>query len=197
MTSSIKLYSLALQQPLSRYRLLGRNGKQVLQKLLNHMPNSQLVNLMPGEYYFGDEAETIKTLLGSCVAITLWHPLKKLAGMCHIVLPGGNYDGPECNARYASCAMGRFLHDIKQSGTRPCEFEVGIFGGGRMFSHRTDAPEQHVGAKNVAESYRLAIDAGFQIRNQDVLENKYRHVFLNGQTGALDVQGIEVENTMD
>lgn len=32
--------------------------------------------LQPGEHYVGDADCTIRTLLGSCVSITLWHPAK-------------------------------------------------------------------------------------------------------------------------
>jgi hypothetical protein len=30
---------------------------------------------------------TLRTLLGSCVAITLWHPTRRIGGMCHFLLP--------------------------------------------------------------------------------------------------------------
>ena len=43
--------------------------------------------LQPGEFYFGDAATRIRTLLGSCVAITLWHPARMIGGMCHYMLP--------------------------------------------------------------------------------------------------------------
>ena len=41
----------------------------------------------PGGFYFGDNENEIYTLLGSCVAVTLWHPFLNFAGMCHVILP--------------------------------------------------------------------------------------------------------------
>ena len=39
--------------------------------------------LQPGELWFGDEQTRIRTILGSCVAVTLWHPGRRIGGMCH------------------------------------------------------------------------------------------------------------------
>ena len=52
--------------------------------------NATIKNLMPGDFVFGNSELKLKTLLGSCVAITLWHPDKKIGGMCHYMLPGRN-----------------------------------------------------------------------------------------------------------
>ncbi|MBL8511280.1 MAG: chemotaxis protein CheD, partial [Betaproteobacteria bacterium] len=43
--------------------------------------------LQPGEFYFGDADTRIRTLLGSCVSITMWHPTRRIGGMCHYMLP--------------------------------------------------------------------------------------------------------------
>ena len=45
------------------------------------------VLLGPGDLYFGDRHTRIRTLLGSCVAITLWHPVALIGGMCHYMMP--------------------------------------------------------------------------------------------------------------
>ena len=39
----------------------------------------QKLFLMPGQWYFGGKASELRTLLGSCVAVTLWHPAKRSA----------------------------------------------------------------------------------------------------------------------
>jgi Chemotaxis protein; stimulates methylation of MCP proteins len=44
--------------------------------------------LQPGDWYFGDRDTRIRTLLGSCIAITIWHPRLLVGGMCHFLLPG-------------------------------------------------------------------------------------------------------------
>lgn len=90
--------------------------------------------LQPGHTWFGGGTTRVRTILGSCVAITLWHPIQRLGGICHFMLPGrlgagtGVLDG-----RYATDAMRLLLHEITASGYRPDEFEAKLFGAGRMF----------------------------------------------------------------
>lgn len=43
--------------------------------------------LNPGEIFFGGSGFRVRTLLGSCVSIVLWHPNRHLGGMCHYLLP--------------------------------------------------------------------------------------------------------------
>lgn len=45
--------------------------------------------LQPKDFYFGDENARLRTLLGSCVSITMWHPTKLIGDMCplHAAFP--------------------------------------------------------------------------------------------------------------
>lgn len=38
------------------------------------------VFLLPGELWFDDDETRIRTILGPCVAVTLWHPARKIGG---------------------------------------------------------------------------------------------------------------------
>ena len=42
--------------------------------------------LQPGEFYWSDAFTRIRTVLGSCVALCVWHPKKNIGGMCHYIL---------------------------------------------------------------------------------------------------------------
>ncbi|MDO9316673.1 MAG: chemotaxis protein CheD [Gammaproteobacteria bacterium] len=98
------------------------------------------IYLQPGEYWFGDEDTRIRTILGSCVAITLWHPHKRIGGMCHFMLPARNHQsraGPAPtmapDGRYGDEAVRLLCEEIERSGSCATEFEAKLFGGGRMF----------------------------------------------------------------
>ena len=55
---------------------------------MNAAPEDALeIFIRPGEFYFGDGNTRIRTILGSCVAVTLWHPERHIGGMCHYMLP--------------------------------------------------------------------------------------------------------------
>lgn len=90
--------------------------------------------LQPGDFYFGDRNTRIRTVLGSCISITVWHPKLLIGGMCHYMLPTrgtkrlGGLDG-----RYGDEALELFLKEIQAAGTRPAEYEVKMFGGSNMF----------------------------------------------------------------
>jgi len=43
--------------------------------------------LHPGDWWFGGGDTRARTVLGSCIAITLWHPQLRVGGMCHYMLP--------------------------------------------------------------------------------------------------------------
>ena len=44
--------------------------------------------LEPGEFQFTTDPDVrLRTLLGSCVALTMWHPKCRYGAMCHFLLP--------------------------------------------------------------------------------------------------------------
>lgn len=120
------------------------------------------VFLQPGEVFFGGRDTRIRTLLGSCVAITMWHPGMLAGGMCHYMLP----QGPEgrratLDGRYADEAMELMLREIRLAYTAPMEYQVKLFGGGHMFSAHQAVGGDHVGSKNVEMARTLMKRHGF------------------------------------
>ncbi|WP_018150988.1 hypothetical protein [Leeia oryzae] len=100
-------------------------------------PNAFDVFLQPGDYYFGDRNTRIRTILGSCVSIVMWHPKWHVGGMCHFMLPQRRKktDARELvlDGRYADEAMTLLLQSIASYGSDPGDYEVKLFGGGSMF----------------------------------------------------------------
>ena len=101
-------------------------------------PNVMDVFLQPGDFYFGDSETRIRTLLGSCVAITIWHPRLHIGGMCHYMLPRRPRHKADdvLDGRYAEDVMQLFMHELKRSKTKPTEYKAKLFGGGNMFSNK-------------------------------------------------------------
>lgn len=94
--------------------------------------------LHPGDFHFGNRDTRIRTLLGSCVSITVWHPKLLVGGMCHFVLPsrGGRADS-ELDGRYGDEVMEMFMREVRGIGTQASEYEVKLFGGSNMFPHHS------------------------------------------------------------
>lgn len=148
------------------------------------------VFLQPGDIWFGSGQVRLRTILGSCVAITLWHPQRRIGGMCHFMLPEplqlqlqrGKPDG-----RYATDAMQILLRRMDACGTRPEQFEVKLFGGGRMFPSMDRLASGGVGAvqeRNVEMARELAAQHGLQIKAEDLGGSGHRQVLFDIDDGA-------------
>ncbi len=144
--------------------------------------------LQPGELYFGEGRTRVRTLLGSCVAIAVWHPWRKVGGLCHYMLPGrgthraghGALDG-----RYADEAMLLFLRDMRAAGTRPEEYEAKLFGGGRMFVHHHPLRASHsdVSCKNVLRGRELVQQYGLRLKAEHLGGEGHRNLLFEIWSG--------------
>ena len=119
-------------------------------KLAHTAPQDiETVVLKAGDFHFGGQYTRISTLLGSCVSITLWHPRKRIGGMCHYMLterqrpPGALPDG-----RYANEAFELFLQHVVREGTKPPEYQAKMFGGACMFENSAGGSID-IGGKNI------------------------------------------------
>jgi chemotaxis protein CheD len=107
------------------------------------------VFLQPGEYFVGSADCRIRTLLGSCVSITLWHPTRKIGGMSHFLLATrGNRGAEEPDGRYGDEALCLMLRDLQRAGVDTAQCEAKIFGGGNMFPGISKAAAVSVGQYN-------------------------------------------------
>ena len=117
--------------------------------------NVQSVVLGAGDFHFGEGNTRISTLLGSCVSITLWHPRKRIGGMCHYMLTERpRRAGMSLDGRYASEAFALFMQHIEEAGTRLSEYQAKIFGGANMFREECGG-RLDIGARNIEFGYRL------------------------------------------
>lgn len=144
------------------------------------------VFLQPGEFYFGEEKTRIRTLLGSCVAITLWHPKLRVGGMAHYMLPqrpDRAKDQP-LDGRYAEEVMLMFQRELQDSRTRPDEYQVKLFGGGRMFAYaRKDKRHVDVSDRNIDIGRQLIAQHGFRVLAQDLGGDGHRNVVFDLWSG--------------
>jgi chemotaxis protein CheD len=149
------------------------------------------VFLQPGEFFFGNNDARVRTLLGSCVAITLWHPQFLLGGMCHYLLPGdrqNNNDG-KLDGRYADAALELFMQEIKSSGTHPSEYTVKMFGGGNQFG-QSGVGNQNIPEKNIQTGKKLLLHHGFKLSSHHLGGNGHRNVIFDIWSGNVWVQHV-------
>jgi chemotaxis protein CheD len=145
--------------------------------------------LQPGEFYFGDRYTRIRTLLGSCVAITLWHSRLQIGGMCHYMLPERTHKKPnQLDGKYADEAMQLFMHEVRQAGTVPAEYEAKLFGGGHMFTMLRKKGVTDVPFKNIEAGRALLAQHGFRVQAEDMGGDGYRQIIFEAGSGAVWVR---------
>lgn len=143
--------------------------------------------LNPGEYFCGGPEVRIRTILGSCVAITLWHPDALLGGICHYLLPQSTTASDGNNPRYADGAMVMMADWISRSGTNIKDYRAKIFGGGNMFCHQMNA-KNNIGLKNIEAGRSLLNKYGIRLYAEDVGGNGYRNIIFDIRNGDVWVR---------
>lgn len=153
------------------------------------------VFLTPGEFHFAGGDLRIRTLLGSCVSITLWHPGLRVGGMCHYMLPSrrgyqsGRLGKPD--GRYADEAILLFLQELESRGTRPEEYVAKMFGGGNQFPGTTTSAALDISQSNVTAGLRLLQQHRFVLTRQHIGGTGFRRLSLDVATGEVRLIHID------
>lgn len=155
---------------------------------MDHSENK--VFLHPGDFHFDGGDTHIHTLLGSCVSITLWHPKKRIGGMCHFVLPKRcNIDGKhKLDGRYADEAMELFERQCKKHGTELPEYHGKIFGGSNMFGGSQGSTQDMIGTRNASTAIQMLTERGINVLVAHVGESGHRRVVFNISNGDVWVR---------
>jgi chemotaxis protein CheD len=148
--------------------------------------------LQPGELYFGDRDIRIRTVLGSCVSLTFWHPSLLVGGMCHYMLPNRSHEKRaasdlKLDGRYADEAIELLNNEIKATGAPSREFVVKVFGGGNMFPDRSN-PVSHVGLKNVETARKLVTQHGYNCVAEHMGGDGHRNIIFEVWSGHVWVK---------
>lgn len=163
---------------------------------------SNRIVIHSGELVFGRGKKSLYTLLGSCVAIAVWHPKLKIGGMCHFALPRRPRHLPgKPDARYCDDCIRLFRQICEQRGTHFDEFEAYIYGGGNMQKRRWSLPGDEyanveyspIGDANASQAFSLLLAEGVKIIEADVGEQGYRKVDFNATQGRAQVEFVPIK----
>lgn len=147
-----------------------------------------VVFLLPGEWYFGDTARVVKTVLGSCVAVIMWHPELGIGGMSHIVLPQApSVAANESPGRFADSAIDILSEQSANWKTDTKDYRVGLYGGGHGCDIDTQSAMNSIGAKNVRATEKALARRNFTIREQHVGGMLYRNIRFHLPSGRVEL----------
>lgn len=146
------------------------------------------VHLLAGQLYFGNAAARVHTLLGSCVAVTLWCPQKRLGGMCHFLLPSRQRPvGAPRDARFGNESLEMLVEALQRAGTRPQDYEVHLYGGADTLPD-TGGVKFNVGERNIEQGWTLIDQYGFMLQNVDVGDHVPRNVTMTFPDGGVEMR---------
>ena len=150
--------------------------------------------LKPGEFYFGESNCQLHTILGSCIAITLWHPILRIGGMCHYILPYDRRSKQTTNARnkldgkYSDGAMALFEKEAHAHATQLTEYQAKIFGGSNMLPNSTLPELEMIGLRNIQAAQKHMQEKGVPFSGADVGETGHRRIVFDIETGHVWVK---------
>jgi chemotaxis protein CheD len=141
--------------------------------------------LQPGEYFVSDAEYQMRTMLGSCVSITLWHPIKRIGAMSHFLLPsrGASAQGESLDARYGDEAVLLMLGELKQMGIGPGQCQAKVFGGGNMFPDHVHAGAINVGRRNGEAALELLSHHGIPVVSESLFGIGHRQIIFDVSNG--------------
>jgi chemotaxis protein CheD len=146
------------------------------------------VILMPGQMAFSTAHAELRTLLGSCVSITIWHPGRRIGGMCHFLLPQRQRKlGEPLDGRYGDEAMEAMVDKLMHTGTRPSEYVAHLYGGADTMPEGNNL-KFNVGERNIERGWKLIDHYGFQLEGVDVGEDVPRMVSIHLGSGAVEMR---------
>jgi chemotaxis protein CheD len=158
-----------------------------------NLPGSSMPqrHLRPGELLVTQEPQWVVTLLGSCVAVTMFNARFHLAAICHAMLPKPRGKAvPDRNAdqkfHYVSYAIPAMAARFAQLRLPPEEVEVKMFGGGNVID-LGGAPndDRSIGDANVALARHLLRSGRFQIMGESVGGRRGCKILFNTQSGLV------------
>jgi len=147
----------------------------------------QEIYVYPCEIWFGGGETRLRTVLGSCVAVTLWHPKLRIGGLCHFMISRAPASmRPEREGCYADSAMAMLQSRIAATGCAPSEFEAKLFGGGIMSTCRDATLElqpYQVQERNIAAGRELAKLFGHPVVAEHLGGHGHRQLVFDVSTG--------------
>ncbi|HEX3139864.1 MAG TPA: chemotaxis protein CheD [Rhizobacter sp.] len=142
------------------------------------------VTLNPGDYAVGDASCRMRTVLGSCVSITLWHPQQRIGAMSHFLLAArASSASGALDARYGEEALVLMLRDLEHAGVHAIECEAKIFGGGHMFPEQGVPSAMQVGQKNGQAARRLVQACGIRVQSESLFGVGHRKIVFDVASG--------------
>ncbi len=132
--------------------------------------------------------------LGSCVGIVLYDPIKKIAGMVHVMLPDSTKIlNNENKAKFADTGIDELIRQMLTIGADRKSLIAKIAGGGQTFAFSNNSDMMRIGERNVEATKLKLQQLGIPIRAEDTGLNYGRTIEFYPETGELLIKSVGKE----
>lgn len=139
------------------------------------------IYLKPGEVLVSRKPVMVSTVLGSCVAITLFSASRSFGAICHAMLPENA--GREKDLRYVDTALQHIYEKMLQYGITS-DVEVKLFGGAQVLDVcGGELPKITIGDQNILKAEEVLASFGLRISARDTGGLQGRKLFFCTRSG--------------
>ncbi len=129
--------------------------------------------------------------LGSCVGITLYDKINKVAGLAHIMLPSSKeIKNNENKAKFADTGIDELIQVMVRNGANKSNLIAKIAGGSQMFNFNSNNDMLKIGERNVIATKEKLKDLNIRILAEDTGGNFGRTIIIDSNDGTLHVRTI-------
>lgn len=119
--------------------------------------------------------------LGSCIAVAAYDIRARIAGMAHIMLPGGTLRRGADDTRYAMCGIRTLLDRMCQAGGDAEGIEVCLVGAGNVLRNEQDT----ICGDNIRSVTEVLQERNIPIRASVLGGNDRKSAYLDAETGRI------------
>jgi len=144
------------------------------------------VYLKPGEIVVARTPLLVSTVLGSCIAVTMYSPARGVGAICHAMLPD-NAERDD-DLRYVDTALLHIYRKVVEYGAG-AELVVKLFGGAQVLQITDSyAGKRTIGDQNVARAEQVLSSLGLTISASDIGGLRGRKLFFCTRNGDVYVR---------
>lgn len=149
------------------------------------------IHLKPGHIFVTREPQVVATVLGSCVAVTMFDRRTGLASICHAMLshPPPEKPVPKDDPqrfRYVSHALPAMFDTFRRANVDLGHLEVKVFGGANIIAHAHHPPAMSlIGDANIKAVRALLRHARLAIAAENTGGYRGRKILFNTVTGEV------------
>ncbi len=147
--------------------------------------------LHPSSLIVCNSPTEIITLLGSCVAVCLWDPVKEFGGMNHFMLPLWNGQGLT-SPKYGDIATEKLIARMIKLGSDKHNLKAKLFGGASVLF--SDNNLFNIGERNIETAKEILERNKIPVISSSTGSTMGRKILFNTKTGTIRQKLIKKNN---